>query len=490
MPGIGQQVNGAYLGVGIGSVSFQPAEFAKIGIIIFLASYLRDTRQLLVQRARSVLGVTIPPLKHLGPLLVVWGAAMLFLFFIRDIGSSLMFFGGFLALLYVATNRLLFPVVGLAMFSFGAWFSPPGRPTSSDRVDAWLHPFDKLYDEPGGSYQVAQSLFAQADGGLFGKGFGQAHSCDHGPAATLPLLPAAQTDLIYAVIVNELGLVGAAAVICVYLLVVERGFKTATLAGRLVLQAARRGADGGLRAAGLRHRRRRDEAHPADRRDAAVRLLRRLVDPRELRPAGAAADGLRPRARGSTCAVNAPIARLFVVVLLLFAALVAKTSYNAVFGAEDLQANTRNQREVLAQQKIRRGTIRAADGTRARPVAQAPRRDVHAPVPRRRAVRPRGRLQLRPLRALGAGEAVRQGAGGRPRRVRRRCWTRCSRRRPTATTCARRSTRRRSARRSPGLAGRKGAVVALDPRTGAVKAFASDPASTPAPCPTGASSAA
>src|SRR4051794_22460571 len=94
VPGIGQNVNGAYLGVGIGPLSFQPAEFAKIGIIVFLASSLRDTRQLLVIGGRRFLGITIPPIKHFGPLLLVWGAAMAMLFFIQDIGSSLMFFGG------------------------------------------------------------------------------------------------------------------------------------------------------------------------------------------------------------------------------------------------------------------------------------------------------------------------------------------------------------------------------------------------------------
>ncbi|HSS58460.1 MAG TPA: FtsW/RodA/SpoVE family cell cycle protein, partial [Solirubrobacteraceae bacterium] len=97
LPGIGQQVNGAYLGVKAGPLTFQPAEFAKIAIIVFLASYLRDTRQLLVIGARRFAGITIPPLKHFGPLLVVWGAAMLMLFFIQDLGSSLMFYGGFLA---------------------------------------------------------------------------------------------------------------------------------------------------------------------------------------------------------------------------------------------------------------------------------------------------------------------------------------------------------------------------------------------------------
>ncbi len=233
LPGIGQQVNGAYLGVDLGPLSFQPAEFAKIAIIVFVASYLRDTRQLLVIGARRFLGVTIPPLKYLGPLLVVWGAAMLMLFVIQDIGSSLMFFGGFLAVLYVATNRLSFPVIGLALFAAGSWLLYHVRPTIESRVDAWLHPFDSdLYDRIGGSYQLAQSLFAQADGGVFGQGFGQALLSVTGPdGGQLPLLPAAQTDLIYAVITNELGLLGAAAVVCVYLLAVERGFKIATLAG-------------------------------------------------------------------------------------------------------------------------------------------------------------------------------------------------------------------------------------------------------------------
>jgi cell division protein FtsW (lipid II flippase) len=230
-PLIGQQVNGAYLGVKLGPLSFQPAEFAKLGIIVFLASYLRDTRQLLVVGARRVAGITIPPLKHFGPLLVVWGAAMAMLFIIQDLGSSLMFFGGFLALLYVATDRLSFPAIGIALFAAGAWLLYQVRPTITSRVDAWLHPFGALYDRTGGSYQIAQSLFAQADGGLFGRGFGQALIAIPGPSgAQVPLLPAAQTDLIYAVITNELGLLGACAVICTYLLAVQRGFKIAALA--------------------------------------------------------------------------------------------------------------------------------------------------------------------------------------------------------------------------------------------------------------------
>jgi cell division protein FtsW (lipid II flippase) len=228
VPGIGQQVNGAYLGVNLGPISFQPAEFGKIAIVVFLAAYLRDTRQVLVLGARRFLGVTIPPLKHFGPLLVVWGGAMVMLVFIRDLGSSLMFFGGFLALLYVATNRLSFVTIGLAMFGVGAWFFATTVGHIQDRIATWQDPFDpQLYDKPGGSYQIAQALFAQADGGLFGTGFGQA-------TLNLPtgqsILPAPHTDLIYAVITNELGLAGACGLLLVYLLFIERGFATAVRA--------------------------------------------------------------------------------------------------------------------------------------------------------------------------------------------------------------------------------------------------------------------
>jgi cell division protein FtsW (lipid II flippase) len=229
VPGIGEQVNGAYLGVAVGPISFQPAEFGKIAIIIFLAAYLRDTRQVLVQGSRRFLGITIPPLKHFGPLLVVWGVAMLMLVFIRDLGSSLMYFGGFIALLYVATNRLSFVVVGMSLFALGAWFMASTVSHVQDRIDIWLDPFNPAYlNRPvGGSYQIAQGLFAQADGGLFGTGLGA--SLLKGPSGE-NLIPAPATDLIYAVITNELGLVGACGLILVYMMLAERGFRTATLA--------------------------------------------------------------------------------------------------------------------------------------------------------------------------------------------------------------------------------------------------------------------
>jgi cell division protein FtsW (lipid II flippase) len=226
LPGIGQQVNGAYLGVKVGPIAFQPAEFTKIAIIVFLASYLREHREVLIVGARRVLGVTLPPLKHFGPMLVVWGASMFMLVFIRDLGSSLMFFAAFLALLYVATGRFSFVLIGMAMFLVGAWFFASTVPHVHDRVEIWLHPYN---DPQGTGYQVLNSIFAQADGGLFGKGFGQALIAVPGTNSTL--LPAAQTDTIYALIVNEVGLFGAVGVVLVYALVAARGFKIALLAG-------------------------------------------------------------------------------------------------------------------------------------------------------------------------------------------------------------------------------------------------------------------
>lgn len=272
MPGIGEQVNGAYLAVDLGPVRFQPAELAKLAIIVFLASYLRDTREVLV-RARQrpltparqallylapaglvaaivlaldlgalpavLLGVFTlsvvsllrerPSLKHFGPLLLVWGLAMLMLVVIRDLGSSLMFFGGFLALLYVATARLSIVGAGATLFLGGAGYFASTVGHVEQRVETWLDPFDRqLYEAPGGSFQIAQSLFAQADGGLFGRGLGQSLLELPGGGS---ILPAAHTDLIYAVIADELGLFGAAGLVLAYLLFAARGFKTALIAG-------------------------------------------------------------------------------------------------------------------------------------------------------------------------------------------------------------------------------------------------------------------
>ena len=165
LPGIGSQVNGAFLAVKIGSIQFQPAEFAKIAIIIFLASYLNDTREVLVKGRIPRLS-----LKHFGPLLLVWGAAMLMLVFIRDLGSSLMFFGGFLALLYVATARLSLVRRRLRHVPGGRCVP---REQHQPRARARRHLARPVRERRGRQARATRSrraLFAQADGGLFGTG--------------------------------------------------------------------------------------------------------------------------------------------------------------------------------------------------------------------------------------------------------------------------------------------------------------------------------
>ena len=225
IPGIGAQVNGAYLGVELGPLAFQPAEFSKLCIVVFLASYLREHREVMIVGAKRILGVTLPPLKHFGPVVVVWGASMFMLVFIRDLGSSLMFYAAFLALLYVATGRFSFVVIGMAMFVVGAWFFAETVPHVHDRVEIWLDPYQDPHES---GYQILNSIFAQADGGLFGQGFAQ--GLIKIPGTDDALLPAAQTDTIYALIVNELGLFGACGLILTYLLITARGFKIALLA--------------------------------------------------------------------------------------------------------------------------------------------------------------------------------------------------------------------------------------------------------------------
>ncbi|CAN5202677.1 FtsW/RodA/SpoVE family cell cycle protein [soil metagenome] len=238
LPGIGSTVNGAYLAVDLGPLSFQTAELGKIGVVVFLASYLNEKRELLSVAARRVAGITFPPLKHFGPLLVVWGAAMVMLVFIRDLGSSLMFFGAFLSLLYVATNRLSYVLIGLLLFLAGAGFFAETVGHVQDRIDIWVDPFDR--SGPDGREQVTAALFTQAEGGLFGQGLGQSllklpgpffpETCTQGFPFCGSILPEPHTDFIFAVIVAELGLFGACGLIALYALIGARGFKTAVMA--------------------------------------------------------------------------------------------------------------------------------------------------------------------------------------------------------------------------------------------------------------------
>ena len=198
----GTVVNGARVWIRVGGLSFQPGEFAKLGLVLFMAAYLREKRELLASRERRVLGVGLPQFKHLFPLLLMVGGALALLVLMNDFGTSLLFFGVFLAMLYLATSRLIYVVGGLAVFALGAYLSYRLVPHVADRVDIWLHPWQDVY---GSGYQSVQALYAIADGGAFGTGLGRGYLLTTGGQ---PVVPAIQTDFIYAAIANETGLAG------------------------------------------------------------------------------------------------------------------------------------------------------------------------------------------------------------------------------------------------------------------------------------------
>jgi cell division protein FtsW (lipid II flippase) len=214
LPVIGRSVNGARLWVGIGDFQFQPGELAKLLLILFLAGYLREKREVLAQGR----------LKDFGPLLLIWGGAMAVLVQTNDLGSGLLYFGVFLAMLYVATARLLFVAAGALLFLAGSAFVYQVVPRVQDRVSIWLDPWPYWEDE---GYQLVQSLFAIAFGGFGGTGLGRGTFATTGGGDLIPFL---NTDFIYAALAHELGLVGIAAVLLVYMLFVARGFRVAMLA--------------------------------------------------------------------------------------------------------------------------------------------------------------------------------------------------------------------------------------------------------------------
>ena len=214
LPVIGRTVNGARLWVGIGSFQFQPGEFAKILLILFLAGYLREKREVLAQGR----------LKDFGPLLLIWGGAMAVLVQTNDLGSGLLYFGVFLAMLYAATGRLLFVAAGGALFLAGAASVYQVVPRVQDRVSIWLDPWPYAENE---GYQLVQSLFAISFGGFGGTGLGNGTFSTPGGQELIPFL---NTDFIYAALAHELGLIGISAVLLVYMLFVARGFRIAMLA--------------------------------------------------------------------------------------------------------------------------------------------------------------------------------------------------------------------------------------------------------------------
>lgn len=217
----GHEVNGARLWLSVGGLSIQPGEFSKVLITIFLAGYLNTNRELLATTTWRLFGVPMPPLKYLGPLITMWGMSFALLVLMNDLGTSMLFFGIFLAMTYVATGRLTYPVIGGLLFMAGAWLAYNIKPTVRVRVSTWINPWSDSMDQ---GYQIVQSLFAIGDGGLFGTGLGKGYLLFQNGE---PIIPALHTDFIFSAIAEELGLVGATGLIVLFLLFCYRAFKIA-----------------------------------------------------------------------------------------------------------------------------------------------------------------------------------------------------------------------------------------------------------------------
>jgi cell division protein FtsW (lipid II flippase) len=225
VPGLGTTVNGARLWVHVGGLQFQPGELAKISLVVFLAAYLREKREVLAQGR----------LKDLGPLIVIWGGTMLVLVATNDMGSGILYFGIFVSMLYIATARLSYVAAGVGLFLVGGYFASRKVSHIQERVTDWLHPWTthKVFCPTNGtyalrqdcqSYQIVRSLYSIANGGWLGSGLGKGTFTT---TSGTPLIPYVNTDFIYSALAQELGLIGVSALLLVFMLFVARGMKTA-----------------------------------------------------------------------------------------------------------------------------------------------------------------------------------------------------------------------------------------------------------------------
>ena len=217
VPGLGRTVNGAQIWISLFGRSLQPGEFAKIAFVIFFAGYLVTNRDTLALAGPKFLGIRFPRARDLGPILVVWATALVVQVYERDLGASLLFFGIFVAMLYVATERISWVIIGLGLFLAGAVFAGTVFGHVGARYTAWLNALDpEVYREY--SYQLVQGLFGMASGGLFGTGLGE---------GSPGLVPYAESDFIVATLGEELGLTGLLAILTLYVIIVQRAMRAA-----------------------------------------------------------------------------------------------------------------------------------------------------------------------------------------------------------------------------------------------------------------------
>jgi cell division protein FtsW (lipid II flippase) len=223
LPGIGNNIGGARVWIKIGPFSFQPGELAKITMALFFAGYLVTARDSLSIVGKKFLGMTFPRARDLGPILVMWGAAMAVLVFQRDLGTALLYFGLFLVMIYVATARISWVAIGLTLFIGGALVAQSVLEYVRGRFEQWLDPFNQevFSRDTQASYQLVQGLFGFANGGITGTGLGQGR-----PYIT----PVANADYIVASLGEELGLIGVFAILALFIVFASRGIRVGFMA--------------------------------------------------------------------------------------------------------------------------------------------------------------------------------------------------------------------------------------------------------------------
>ena len=217
VPGLGVTEANARVWISVGPFNFQPGEIAKISLAIFFAGYLVTARDSLSMVSRRFLGLRLPRMRDLGPILVVWAVCMGILVLQRDLGTALLYYGLFLVMIFVATGRLSWVIIGVLLFAGGGAVLATSWSYVQFRIHAWLQPFDpELYEAVGGSYQLVQGLFGIANGGLIGTGLGQGRP---------DITPLAESDFIIAALGEELGLAGLFALLALYFILVARGLR-------------------------------------------------------------------------------------------------------------------------------------------------------------------------------------------------------------------------------------------------------------------------
>jgi cell division protein FtsW (lipid II flippase)/cell division protein FtsI/penicillin-binding protein 2 len=477
---IGREINGARLWLRIGPYSFQPAEVAKILIVLFLAAYLAENREVISVSTRRLLGVWLPPARQLAPLLAMWAISLVVLVAEKDLGSSLLFFGIFLVMVYVATGRPAYVLAGVALFALGAVGAYLAFAHVRARIGIWLDPFA---DPAGAGYQLVQSLFSLAAGGVTGTGIGR------GMPDRIPFVA---TDFIFSAIGEELGLLGGAAIAAAYLVFCLRGLATAVRArsDMASLTAAGLVASFGLQAfviiGGVSRLIPLTGITLPFVSYGGSSVLSNFVLLGLLMRAGddAAEDGAEVVSAGRTGALGrvalaGRLTRVGWLVAALVTALVVNLTYVQIVAAPALAANPSNTRNLEKELRAERGAILTRDGkvlarsvpagarfTRTYPSGPLAAHVVGYYSARygRAGIEAAQNEVLAGHRAFTDWQAAMEEALGRP---------------PAGSDIVLTIDSAVQAAAEKALAGRRGACVVIDPRTGAVLALASAPAYDP-----------